>query len=173
MMTAASLAGVLLWQIGYRPRHRLGRLGHAAAWTEPVAAMDEPGASFHDAQAGQEPAARASSPRRQHAPDLLGRLTGEQLRQLLEGCALNDMAGVARQLVEVVGHSSHTGASLLTAWRAFRGSVRQAHELHMGARLWSEFFSRDDLGPHPSDEAVALKLREADHAWSQITNGVT
>jgi hypothetical protein len=113
-----------------------------------------------------------SSPARQGGPVLRDHLSSEQLRHLLEGCALDDVARIVRPLVQVIAHSSHTTATLASTWGEFRKSTRDAYALHVGACRWSDFFRRDELGSFPAEDAVEIKLRQADHAWRLLTGGV-
>jgi len=99
-------------------------------------------------------------------------MSSEQLRHLLEGCALDDVARIVRPLVQIIAHSSHTATTLASAWGEFRRSTRDAYALHIGASRWSDFFRREELGFYPAEDAVELKLREADNAWRFITTGV-
>lgn len=138
------------WHFGYRPRHRSTRRAAAdAGWTEPAEESGRQGDSdFHD------------------------HLSSDQLRHLLEGCALDDVARIVRPLVQIIAHSSHTATTLASTWGEFRRSTRDAYALHVGACRWSDFFRREELGFYPAQDAVELKLREADQAWRLLTTGV-
>lgn len=91
---------------------------------------------------------------------------------MLEGCALDDVARIVRPLVQIIAHSSHTATTLASTWGEFRRSTRDAYALHVGACRWSDFFRREELGFYPAQDAVELKLREADQAWRLLTTGV-
>ena len=105
-------------------------------------------------------------------PDFLEQLTSGQLRRLLESCAINDdLTETTPDLVQVIAHSSHTSATLASAWRDFQEAIRDAFALHLGKRAWWEFFCRQDVGSYPQEQAVEIKLSLADDAWGLITNG--
>lgn len=174
----------------YQPRHRSTRRAEADVEWLAASTWDEPGPAGDDepTDAGQwadpEPqadqltkACLAPKPG-QRGPASQGDsyfhdyLSGEQLRHLLEGCALDDVARIVRPLVQIIGHSSHTTTTLAIAWGQFRRSTRDAYALHVGACRWSDFFRREDLGFYPAEDAVEMKLREADYAWRLLTTGV-
>jgi hypothetical protein len=141
------LAGVLWWNFGYRPRHRSTRQDTDEQWT------DDPWSG------------------RPEISDVLDHFDGDQVRQLLEGCALEDVTRIIRPLVRTIAHSSHTATSLASAWTEFARFTREAHALHFGTSLWSDYFQRDELGTYPAEDAVERKLRDADHAWRLLTDG--
>ena len=173
MALTFGMSGILSWRFGYRPRHRSTRQVEVVSARNATRKMDEPANGWSFSSAGSEPptdAFRSISP---GCPDLLGQLTSDQLRQMLEGCALNDVTRILRPLVQIIAHRSHSAATLAYAWSDFRRSTREAYSLHVGASRWSEFFDRDELGSYPAEDAVELKLRAADHAWWLLTNGVS
>jgi hypothetical protein len=131
----------------------------------------EPQASSQSHDDPRSPADE-SSPASQKGPDLHDHLTSDQLRHLLEGCALDDVARIVRPLVQVIAHSSHSAATLASTWGEFRKSTRDAYALHVGTCRWSDFFRREELGSYPAEDAVEMKLRQADHAWRLLTDGV-
>jgi hypothetical protein len=154
--------------LGYQPRHLSTRRAAADAewydtdgWDELLPDWDDPGPEL---QAKPSPAGRGES-------DLHDHLSSDQLRHLLEGCALDDVARIVRPLVQIIAHSSHTTTTLATTWGEFRRSTRDAYALHIGVCRWSDFFRREELGFYPAEDAVEIKLREADHAWRQLTTG--
>ena len=157
------LAGMSRRHFGYRPRHRSTRQEAEAEWLatdpwdEPLHTWDEP--------------PDESGPARQGESSLHDHLSSDQLRHLLEGCALDDVARIVRPLVEIIAHSSHTATTLASAWGEFRRSTCDAYALHVGVCRWSDFFKREELGFHPAEDAVERKLREADHAWRLLTTG--
>lgn len=158
------LARFSWWHFGYQPRHRSTRRAAAdvqwlADWTEPLPAWDE----LKDAD--------ESGPASQGESDLHDHLSSDQLRHLLEGCALDDVARIVRPLVQLIAHSSHTATTLAITWAEFRRSTRDAYALHVGANRWSDFFRREELGFYPAEDAVEMKLRAADHAWRLLTTG--
>jgi hypothetical protein len=175
---------------GYQPRHRSTRRVAADewlatnSWDEPLPAWnDEPTdagqwadpepQADQQTQADQWPQPDLSGPASQGESDLSDHLSSDQLRNLLEGCALDDMARIVRPLVQIIAHSSHTATTLTSAWGEFRRSTRDAYALHVGACRWSDFFRREELGFYPAEDAVELKLREADHAWQLLTTGLS
>jgi hypothetical protein len=105
------------------------------------------------------------------APDALDLLTNRQLRGLLEACARDDYVCATPEIAHLIAHQAHTAGTLAGAWDAFREATRAAYDLNDGARHWSEFFDRRDLGSHPAVSAVEIKFGLADDAWALITNG--
>jgi hypothetical protein len=104
--------------------------------------------------------------------DFLDQLTSGQIRRMLEGSAINgDLTEAVPDLVLMLAHSSHTSATLASAWDDFQEAVRDAYALHLSRRAWWEFFSRQDLGSCPQEQAVEIKLNDADDAWCLIVNG--
>jgi hypothetical protein len=174
---------------GYQPRHRSTRQAADVEWL-PAETWDEPtfewdyDPTYAEQRADPEPQAdqlrqddqalRSDEfgPANQGESGLHDHMSSEQLRHLLEGCALDDVARIVRPLVQIIAHSSHTATTLASAWGEFRRSTRDAYALHIGASRWSDFFRREELGFYPAEDAVELKLREADSAWRFITTGV-
>jgi hypothetical protein len=183
------LAGFSLRNIGYQPRHRSPRRDYAeAGWLSQLPAEDpspeeygdssvrsQLGGGFGDvADTSTETGTSADAPEQASEsaePDVLDQLTSGQLRRILEGCAINDVTKITPEIVTLIAHSSHSAATLAGAWRDFQQATRDSYELHLGRRAWWEFFDGQDLGPFPEIQAVEIKLREADDAWSLITNG--
>lgn len=167
--------------LGYQPRHRSTRRAAADAewydtdgWDELVPDWDDPDPELPAdqlTQADLAPRPDKPSPAGRGKSDLHDHLSSDQLRHLLEGCALDDVARIVRPLVQVIAHSSHTTTTLATTWGEFRRSTRDAYALHIGVCRWSDFFRREELGFYPAEDAVEIKLREADHAWRQLTTG--
>src|SRR5215472_6274037 len=174
---------------GYQPRHRSTRQAADVEWL-PAETWDEPtfewdyDPTYAEQRADPEPQADQLTqddqalrsdefgPASRSESDLHDHMSSEQLRHLLEGCALDDVARIVRPLVQIIAHSSHTATTLASAWGEFRRSTRDAYALHIGASRWSDFFRREELGFYPAEDAVELKLREADNAWRFITTGV-
>jgi hypothetical protein len=203
MVMTQWLTGIMWWHFGYQPRHRSTRQTAADpdwlaadGWYEPDSAEADPAETEPaetdpesdanldtqpnlepqlSSQSEREPQSQAddSRPASQGGPDLHEHLTNDQLRHLLEGCALDDMARIVRPLVQVIAHSSHSATTLASTWGEFRKSTRDAYALHVGDRRWSDFFRREELGSYPAEDAVELKLRQADHAWRLLTDGVS
>ncbi len=93
-------------------------------------------------------------------------MTFSEIRRILEGCALADPTTVVPDLVQLIAHSSHTPATLASAWSDFEEATRDVYALHLRIRDWSALFKRDE-----PDEAGALMLNYADEAWRMITLG--
>lgn len=175
--------------LGYQPRHRSTRRAAADAewlateeWDEPLPAWDDqPTDAGHwaDPEPRSDQLVRVDQvlvldepgPVSHGESDFHDNLSSEQLRHLLEGCALDDVARIIRPLVQIIAHSSHTATTLAIVWSEFCRSTRDAYALHVGTRRWSDFFRREELGFYPAEDAVELKLREADHAWRLLTTG--
>jgi hypothetical protein len=174
-MVMTLLASFLLLNVGYQPRHRsthqprarAGRVGAiAGSWEQSTGTIARPagsGSPDYAAWSFPAPAGPAGQPRQP---------TAAPLRRMLEGRALADVARILPELVNVIAHGSHTRATLARAWADFRVAVTDAHELDTGARRWWDFFSRDELGPCPDQDALEIKLGQADRAWRLITDGV-
>jgi hypothetical protein len=104
--------------------------------------------------------------------DFVGELTRGQMRRILEGSAINDdLVTAVPELACFVAHSSHTSATLASAWADFQQATRDAYGLHIGRRAWWEFFRPQELGSRPQAQAIEVKLSLADDAWCLITNG--
>jgi hypothetical protein len=176
--------------LGYQPRHRSTRQTAADIEWLVTDEWDEPSPDWDDeptdagqladpepeldqlTQADQALQPDESGPVSQGESDLHDHLSSDQLRHLLEGCALDDVARIVRPLVQIIAHSSLSTTTLASAWGEFRRSTRDAYALHIGACRWSDFFKREELGFYPAQDAVELKLREADDAWRLLTTGV-
>ena len=158
--------------IGYQPRHRSTRRDPADIDLPESEWYDHPG-GWDDGQYYREaPTSRSWLVGPVGQPDVLDQLTSDELRRLLEDCALDDVTKNLPDLVRAIGHSSHTTATLTSAWREFRQCTRDAYALRLRSRdRWAERLG-DDHGQHPGGDAVALKLRQADDAWWLITNGL-
>ena len=103
-------------------------------------------------------------------PDFLDQLTRGQIRRILESSAINDLTDTVPELVETIAHSSHTNATLASAWRDFQEATRAAHALHLVQRAWWELYCQQDLGACPEAAAAEIKQGQADDAWYLITN---
>jgi hypothetical protein len=167
------LAGMFGWNASYQPRHRSPRRDYTETGWLTLQALEDPppdqycGPAWPDLSA-EEPWANDDS----EESDFLQQLTGGQVRRMLESSAINgDLTEAVPDLVQAVAHSSHTTATLSSAWRDFQVAVRDAYALHLSKRAWWEFFSRQDLGSCPQEMAVEIKLGDADDAWCLIVNG--
>jgi hypothetical protein len=150
----------------YQPRHRsTGRTRNG---------FDEPDLYWiaNSSGPGSGPAHASSSAERLEidddhpAQDFLDQMTFSEIRRILEGCALDDPTTVVPDLVQLIADSSHTPATLASAWRQFEEATRDVYALHLRIRDWSALFRRDE-----PDDAVALMLSYADEAWRMITLG--
>jgi hypothetical protein len=159
------LAGFMMLSAGYQPRHRSTRRVREGAG-EPQryhGGVAWPAETTWDARWSASPAT---------VPDQLDRLTSLEIRRLLDDCALDDLDVALPDLVRAVAHWSHTAATLSGAWDRFREATRDAYALHLGASRWQEFFQPEDLGCCPDEDALWIKLGQADYAWRLITTGV-
>jgi hypothetical protein len=150
----------------YQPRHRsTGRTENG---------FDEPGSYWLDHLSGPGSGSVTTGPSAerqefdddQPAQDFRDQMTFGEIRRILEGCALDDPTTVVPDLVQLIAHSSHTPATLASAWSQFEQASRDVYALHLRIRDWSALFRRDE-----PDEAVALMLSYADEAWRMITLG--
>jgi hypothetical protein len=173
MVMTHRLTGIRWWKFGYQPRHRSTRQAEADAGWPAIDEWDESTAASEDQSMDREEPADESAPASEQAPDVLDHLSSDQLRHLLEGCALEDVARIVRPLVQIIAHPSHTAATLATTWGEFSRSTQDAYALHLGMCRWSDFFRREELGSYPAEDAVEHKLREADHAWRLLTLGMS
>jgi hypothetical protein len=164
-MVISWLAGFLMLGAGYQPRHRsLRRAQEGAGGPEHRRwRVTWPAEVLADAQWIGSPAT---------VPDQLDHLTSLEVRRLLDDCALDDLRRALPELVCAIAHWSHTAATLTGAWDRFREATRDAYALHVGTRGWQEFFEREELGSCPDEDALWIKLGQADHAWRLITTGV-
>jgi hypothetical protein len=167
------LVGVLGWKAGYQPRHRSPRWGYTEnGWLTQQPLEDPlPGLDCEPA-VPDLPGEETWADDDWTEPDFLDQLTSGQIRRMLENHAINDdQAGDVPDLIQMIAHSSHTSATLESAWDDFHDAVRDAHALHLSKRAWWEFFCRQDLGSCPQEQAVEIKLGDADDAWCLIMNG--
>lgn len=170
-MMTGWLAGLLVWDIGYRPRHRSTRQALVGAgrlpprrWDDLAGAAGTGGPDWSDEVTG---ASWLAGPAGQ--PDFLDQLTSDEIRRLAEGFALGYTTRNVPELVQAIGHSSHTAATLTSAWREFRQSTRDVYALRLRTRDWPGFCWR--MSPDSCPE-LELKTRQADDAWWLITNGL-
>lgn len=167
------LSGLLAGDFGYRPRHRSTRQALVSAGRLPQRKRDGLACDADNRPDWPEVATDASwlaGPAGQ--PDVLDQLTSDEVRRLAEGFALGYNTRNVPELVKAIGHSSHTAATLTSAWREFRQSIRDLHALRLRTRNWTvpcwqpnEVSSRDA-------NLVELKASQAEDAWWLITNGL-
>lgn len=173
-MVTTWLAGFLWSSLGYQPRHCSPRQEETdIGWLTPQA-LDYPlpapvGQAAISGESLTDESWLGSGPAE---ADFLDQLTSGQIRRILEGCAINDdLTDIVPDLAWIIADSSHTSATLTSAWNEFQEATRDAYALHLGKRAWWEFFCRQDLGSCPEAQAVEVKLSLADDAWCLITHG--
>jgi hypothetical protein len=170
-MVTTWFAGFLfLWNTGYQARHRSKRRAGAGAGRPAQSAWEV--TSCAEAGRPAEPASPETGPWMASPtaePDFLEELADGQLRRMLEGCALEDLTRIIPEIVQVIARSS--ADTMTTAWNDFREATRSAGALRLGAHHWPEFLDRANLGSYPEEDAVVIKLGEADDALWLITNG--
>src|SRR5258708_4069358 len=156
----------------YRPRHRLTRQsGNGAARCDSDTchhgSPGQPG-GLVSAMSWPDTCKVTDGTR---GPDSLDHLTIVEIRRILEGYATDDVTGAMPELVPLIAHSSHTPATLTSAWSGFAQATRDAYALHLRIRDGSDFFGPDELGADPGADAVLIELTHADEAWRMITRG--
>jgi len=164
-MVTHGIAGFLMLGVGYQPRHRSTRrvAGDSGGPERHRWGVAWPTEMVSDARWIASPTT---------VPDQLDHLTSLEIRRLLDDTALDDVGTTLPELVCAIAHWSHTATTLTGAWDRFREATRDAYALHVGASRWQEFFQREDLGASPDEDALWIKLGQADHAWRVITTGV-
>ncbi len=169
---------LLLWDTGYEPRHRskrqvspgIGRLGQR--WREyPFsAAAGRRSGSGSPVDASWMPSPPAE-------PEFGDQPAGSQLHRVIEGCALDDLAQIIPEIVQVIARSS--ADTMTSAWNDFREAAWNAQALRLGPGLWAESLdpSPDDPDPYPGEaatypdeDAVVIKVGQAPDALWLITN---
>jgi hypothetical protein len=159
-------------ETAYQPRHRSTRQGG-----DGTARFDRD--TWHSGSPGQPGRPTSARPWADPneitdvalEPDFLDLLTIGEIRRMLEGCALEDVSQIVPELVGLIAHSSHTPATLTSAWHEFAGATRDAFASHSRLRDGSDCFGRARFGTdHGADAAVAM-MTFADEAWQLITRG--
>ena len=167
---------LLLGDAGYEARHRskrqagpgIGRLGHRPEYSSGAAADDYESFWGPPVTVPWMPSPRA-------APESPERVAGDQLHRVLEDCALDDLARIIPEIVQViVGSSADTVTS---AWNDFREAAWNARALRVGPGLWAEPMDPEDPDPYeededsyPEEDAVVIKVGQAPDALWLITN---
>jgi hypothetical protein len=176
-MVMTWLAGfLLLGDAGYEARHRskrqagsgIGRLGqHRPEYPSGATASYQP---WPDS-----PAAVPWMPSPPAAPEFADLLASNELHRLLEGCALDDLARIIPEIVQVIVGSS--ADAVTSAWNDFREAAWNARALRVGPGLWAEPLDPEDLGPYeeepdpfPEEDAVVIKVGQAPDVLWLITN---
>jgi hypothetical protein len=160
---------LLLSDAGYQPRHRskrraglgFGRLTQRTREDASCARVGRPAGPGEPVS----PSWLASPPAEPAFPHQLER---GQLGQMLEGCAVDDLTRIIPQLVQVVAHSS--AQTMTTAWNDFRQATR--HDGPLGLEDHDcPFLHPAKPGSYPEEDAVVIKVGQANDVWWLITNG--
>jgi hypothetical protein len=181
MVTTWFAGFLLLWDAGYEARHRskrqvapgIGRLGQHR--------RDEP------AGAGQPPEPGPTTdgswiPRPAAEHEFDDQPASNPLYHMLEGCALDELAQIIPEMVQVIARSS--AETMTSAWNDFREAAWNARALRLGPRLWAEPFDErhlvpcseeehpywEEMDPYPEEDAVVIKFGQARDALWLITN---
>jgi hypothetical protein len=182
MVTTWFAGFLLLWDTGYEPRHRskrqvgpgIGRLGqHRRDY--PACGEADPLGSGSSADGSW-----MSSPAVEH--EFGDQPEGNQLHHMLEGCALDELARIIPEMVQVIVRSS--ADTMTSAWNDFREAAWNARALRVGPRLWAEPLDDrrlapcseeahpywEEMDPYPEEDAVVIKFGQAHDALWLITN---
>ncbi len=172
-MTTGWVGGLAAGDVGYQPRHRSTRQAVVGVGRQPWRTWRDLSRAARRRRARADSVTDASwltGSARQ--PDFLDQLTSDEVHRLAEDWALAGGTTNVPELVHDVAHSSHTAATLTSAWREFQQCTREARELRMRTRKWAECYGREYVGQCPDTGAAILKARQADTAWWLITNGL-
>ena len=170
-MALTWLAGVLLSDTGYQPRHRsTRRTGSCVDGLDCTGENGLPGSERTPTEADSftGPFDLVSD---EESQDFLDQLTFGEIRRILEGCALDDPTKVVPELVQLIAHPAHTPATLTRAWSEFEEATRDVYAMHLRNRDWSALFRRGAASSCPDEDATALMLSYADDTWQLITRG--
>jgi hypothetical protein len=183
MVTTWFAGFLLLWDAGYEPRHRSKRQVGAGIGRLAQRKRECPGS----AEAGQrlgsglpDDGPWMSSPAAD--PEFGDQLASNRLHRMLEGCALDDIAQIIPEMVQVIARSS--AETMTSAWNDFREAAWNARALRVGPRLWAEPFDEghltpcseeahpylEETDPYPEEDAVVIKFGQARDALWLITN---
>jgi hypothetical protein len=88
---------------------------------------------------------------------------------MLEACAVDDLTRIIPQIVQVVAHSS--GETMTTAWNDFREATKKARPLGLDGHD-CPFLHPANPGSYPQEDAVVIKIGQANDVWWLITNGL-
>jgi hypothetical protein len=163
---------LLLGDTGYEPRHRskrqaspaIGWLGQRRREEYTASAAISPWSGFRST-AG---ASWMPSPPAESEPD--DRPASTQLHRMLESCALDDLARIIPEIVQVMVRSS--ADTMTSAWTDFREATWNAKALRLGPGLWMEPIDPgpEEPDPYPGEDAVVIKVGQAPDALWLITN---
>jgi len=161
---------LLLSDAGYQPRHRSKRraglgLGRLTQRTR----EDASGARVSRPARPREPQAASWLAGPPAQPALPYQLERGQLRRMLEGCAVDDLTRIIPQIVQVVAHSS--AETMTTAWNDFREATKNAQPLGLDGHD-CPFLHPAKPGSYPEENAVVIKVGQANEVWWLITNGL-
>jgi hypothetical protein len=183
-MVMTWLAGfLLLGDTGYEPRHRskrqvspgIGRLGQRRRGHPFSAAVSHRPGSGSPVDGSWMPSPPAEL-------EFLDQPGSNQLHRMLEGCALDDLARIIPDIVQVIVRSS--ADTMTSAWNDFREAAWNARALRLGPCLWAEPLNHTnldpcledpdpypgELDPYPEEDAVVIKVGQAHDALWLITN---
>jgi hypothetical protein len=194
MLMTWSAGFLLLSDAGYQPRHRskrraglgLGRLTQRTREDVPCARVSRPTRPREPETATWLASEPFSSSR--DRPRTLGRETGGrkgfsptaepayphqlerwQLSRMLEACAVDDLTRIIPQIVQVVAHSS--AQTMTTAWNDFREATKTDRPLGLDSHD-CPFLHPANPGSYPQEDAVVIKIGQANDVWWLITNGL-
>jgi hypothetical protein len=170
MLMTWSAGFLLLSDAGYQPRHRskrraglgLGRLTQRTREDASCARVSRPAWP-------REPQTTSwwSSPPAE--PAFPYQLERGQLIRMLEACAVDDLTRIIPQIVQVVAHSS--AQTMTTAWNDFREATKNARPLGLEGHD-CPFLHPANPGSYPQEDAVVIKVGQANDVWWLITNGL-
>jgi hypothetical protein len=193
MLMTWSAGFLLLSDAGYQPRHRskrraglgLGRLTQRTREDASCARVSRPAGPREPQTASWLSSEPFSSSR--DRPRALGRETGGrkgfsppvqpafpyqlergQLIRMLEACAVDDLTTIIPQIVQVVAHSS--AQTMTTAWNDFREATK-ARPLGLEGHD-CPFLHPANPSSYPQEDAVVIKVGQANDVWWLITNGL-
>jgi hypothetical protein len=170
MLMTWSAGFLLLSDAGYQPRHRskrraglgLGRLTQRTREDASCARVSRPAGPREPRTASwlASPAAEPAFPYQ---------LERGQLLRMLEACAVDDLTRIIPQIVQVVAHSS--AETMTTAWNDFREATKGPRPLGLEGHD-CPFLHPANPGPYPQENAVVIKVGQANDVWWLITNGL-
>jgi len=88
---------------------------------------------------------------------------------MLEALAVDDLTTIIPQIVQVVAHSS--AQTMTTAWNDFREATKSARPLGLEGHD-CPFLHPASPGSYPQEDAVVIKVGQANDVWWLITNGL-
>jgi hypothetical protein len=88
---------------------------------------------------------------------------------MLEACAVDDLTRMIPHIVQVVAHSS--AQTMTTAWNDFREATKNDRLLGLEDHD-CPFLHPANPGTYPEEDAVVIKVGQANNVWWLITNGL-